>query len=169
MSRVRHTDKSKRGKQGRYVRDFDRDPDPYLAKRKVSGSAVCPDCRAIHLNGRWTWSDAPENAVEHVCPACQRVRDKVPAAYLSLRAGDFLREHAEEVTHLIHNFEKHERDEHPLKRTMDFEKRSDEWLLTFTDAHLARGIAEALRHAYQGEVNLQYTPDDVMLRATWTR
>jgi hypothetical protein len=169
MSGIRHTDKSKRGQQGRYVRDFDRDPDPYLAKRKVSGSAVCPDCKAVHLRRRWTWNEAPENAIAHVCPACQRIRDKVPAAYLSLQAGDFLRAHADEVTHLIHNFEKHERAEHPLKRTIDFEKRSDEWLLTFTDAHLARGIAEALRHAYQGEVNLQYTPDDVMLRATWTR
>ena len=90
---MRRTDKSTQGKQGRYIRDFDRDPDPYL----------------------------------------------------------------------------HERDEHPLKRIMDFEKRSDVWLLTFTDAHLARGVAEALRHAYQGEVDFHYTPDDVMLRATWTR
>jgi hypothetical protein len=139
----RHTDKAARGRLGRYVRDFDRDPDPYLAKRKVSGSAVCA--------------------------ACQRVRDKVPAAYLSLRTRDFLRAHGDEVTHLIHNFEKHERAEHPQKRTMSFKKGSDEWSLTFTDAHLARGIAEGLRHAYQGEVDLQCTPEDVMLRATWTR
>ena len=67
----------------------------------------------------------------------------------------------ERFGHLIH--------EHPLKRTMDVEKRSDFRLLTFTDAHLARGIAEALRHAYQGEVDLRYTRDDVVLRATWTR
>ena len=153
MSGTRHTDRATQGRQGRYVRDFDRDPDPYLAKRKVSGSAVCPDCKAVHVRGRWTWREAPEKAIEHVCPACQRIRDKVPAAYLSLRARDFLRAHGDEVTHLIRNFE----------------KRSDEWLLTFTDAHLARGIAEALHHAYQGEVDLQYTPDDVMLRATWTR
>ena len=38
-----------------------------------------------------------------------------------------------------------------------------------TWVHAARGIAEALHHAYQGEVDLQYTTDDVVLRATWTR
>jgi NMD protein affecting ribosome stability and mRNA decay len=169
MSGTRRTDDSARAKQGRVIRDFDRDPDPYLAKRKISGSAVCPDCKAVHVRGHWSWRAAPKKVVEHVCPACQRVRDKVPAAYLTLRAGEFLRTHADEVANLIRNFEKHEREEHPLKRTMSFEKHADEWSLTFTDAHLARGIAEALRHAYQGEVDLQYTPDDVMLRATWTR
>lgn len=169
MSVVRRIDQSGQQRQRRYMRGFDRDADPYLAKRKASGSAVCPDCKAVHVRGRWTWGAPPTKAIEHVCPACQRVRDRVPAAYLTLRAGDFLRTHAAEVTNLIHNFEWRERDEHPLKRVMHFEKRSDLWVLTFTDAHLARGIAEALTHAYQGDVDLQYTSEDVVLRATWTR
>lgn len=158
-----------REKGGRFMRGFDRDVDPYLAKRKPSGAAMCPDCKAVHEGGRWIWGSAPANAKEHVCPACQRVRDRVPAAYLTLRAGEFLRVHEKEIMNLIDNFEEHERKEHPLKRRMGCEKHADFTVLTFTDAHLARGIAQALHHAYQGEVDLQYTKDDVMLRATWTR
>jgi len=158
-----------RAREGRFMRGFDRDADPYLAKRKVSGSAVCPDCKAVHARGRWTWGEATAKAKEHVCPACQRVRDRVPAAYLTLRGGEFLRAHEKEIMNLIHNFEERERKEHPLKRQMGSERQDDAVVLTFTDAHLARGIAEALHHAYQGEIDLQYTKEDVMLRATWTR
>ena len=71
--------------------------------------------------------------------------------------------------HLIHNYEARERKEHPLKRIMDTEEQDDGLMLTFTDAHLARGIGDALHHAYQGEIDYQYTKEDIMLRVTWTR
>jgi NMD protein affecting ribosome stability and mRNA decay len=165
----KHSNPPPRAGGGRFVRGFDRDVDPYLAKRKISGPAVCPDCKAVYVRGHWAWGDAPADAKPHVCPACQRVRDRVPAAYLTLRGGEFMRLHEEEIMNLVHNFEERERQEHPLKRRMDTEQQQDAVVLTFTDAHLARGIAEALHHAYQGEVDLHYTKDDVMLRATWTR
>jgi NMD protein affecting ribosome stability and mRNA decay len=164
----RGTGQPPRSGQGRFLRGFDRDADPYLAKRKISGPAACPDCKAVYWRGKWTWREAAPKTKAHVCPACQRVRDKVPAAYLTLR-GEFRRAHAKEIFNLIHNFEAHERKEHPLKRIMGSEETADAMLFTFTDSHLARGIAEALHHAYQGEVDLQYTTDDVVLRATWTR
>jgi len=156
-------------RRSHFVRPFEKDPDPYLERRKIAGSAVCPDCGAVHSRGKWSWRAKPKRAVEHVCPACQRVRDKVPAAYLTLVDGDFLRAHDAEIMHLIEHVEAHEREEHALKREMGRERTARGLELTFTDSHLARAVAEALHHAYQGEVDLQYTPGDVMLRATWSR
>ena len=144
------------------------DHDPYHSKLKIKEPNVCPECGATFQHGRWSWGDAAAGAHERPCPACQRIKDRVPAAFLTLR-GEFLGEHKDEIMHLIHNYEARERKEHPLKRIMDTEEQDDGLMLTFTDAHLARGIGDALHHAYQGEIDYQYTKEDIMLRVTWTR
>ncbi|MDH3274294.1 MAG: BCAM0308 family protein [Gammaproteobacteria bacterium] len=162
-------------KQADYVRQRRRDRliqehnhDPYHSKRKIKGSAVCADCGALYLEGRWTWEKAPADARQSVCPACQRIKDKVPAAFLTLR-GDFLNSHKVEIMNLIQNYQAHERAEHPLKRIMGREEQADGIVFTFTDAHLARGIGDALHNAYEGEVDYQYSKEDIMLRVSWTR
>jgi NMD protein affecting ribosome stability and mRNA decay len=158
----------KQTRSTRYLQQFNRDVDPYLEARKPAGSAVCPDCGAAFFRGRWAWRPPSAKATPHRCPACQRLHDRVPAAYLTLR-GAFLRAHEAEIRGVVHNFEERERKEHPLKRVMASEQKGDAIVYTFTDAHLARGIAEALHHAYQGDVDLEYTKGDIVLRATWTR
>ncbi len=160
------TDHLKQGRQDRLIRELEHDP--YHAKRKPQGPAACPDCGAVYVRGRWTWKTAPSDARHHLCPACQRVKDRVPAAFLTL-SGDFLTTHKAEIMNLIHNYEDRERKEHPLKRIMGSEEHEGALVLTFTDAHLARGIGEALEHAYQGEIDYQYTNEDIMLRVAWTR
>lgn len=142
--------------------------DPYHSKVKLEEPTVCPDCRAVFHSGRWTWDDPPEDAHRNLCPACRRVRDRVPAAFLTLRGG-FVDEHKEEILNLVRNYEQREKAEHPLKRIMAIEEQDGETVITFTDAHLARGIGEALQHAYKGELDYHYVEEDIMLRVTWTR
>jgi NMD protein affecting ribosome stability and mRNA decay len=163
------------GNQAEYVRRQRRDRlirelghDPYHSKRKIKGPAVCSDCGALYVAGRWTWEKAPADARDTVCPACHRIRDKVPAAFLTLR-GDFLNSHRVEIMNLINNYQEHERTEHPLKRIMGREEQADGFVFTFTDAHLARGIGGALYNAYEGKVDYQYSKEDIMLRVIWTR
>ena len=52
--------------------------DTYKAKGKLPEPARCPDCGATYHRGRWTWEPAPAGFHEHLCPACQRTRDKFP-------------------------------------------------------------------------------------------
>lgn len=163
---AKQTDYLRQGRMDRLIRELDHDP--YHSKRKIKGPAVCPDCAAVYAGGRWTWDPAPENAREHLCPACHRILDQVPAAFLTLR-GDFLATHRGEIRNLIRNYTKRERMEHPLKRIMRTEEHADSIVLTFCDAHLARGVGEALHRAYEGELDYQYTKEDIMLRVTWTR
>lgn len=163
---TKHPDYLRQGKHDRLLQELEHDP--YHSKRKIAEPTVCPDCHAVYLHGRWSWGDAPEGAHEQRCPACQRVHDRVPAGFLTLR-GDFLIEHKEEIMGLIHNYAERERHEHPLKRIMAIEEQDEGTVLTFTDAHLARGIGEAIHHAYEGEIDYQYTKGDIMLRVQWER
>jgi hypothetical protein len=52
---------------------------------------------------------------------------------------------------------------------MEIEEKSDTALITTTDIHLARGIGEAVHHAYQGELDYHYNPEEALLRVTWMR
>lgn len=160
------TDFIRQGRENRLIRELEHDP--YHSKRKIAEPTACPDCGAVYTKGRWTWGDAPAGAHEHLCPACQRIHDRVPAAFLTLR-GDFLTEHRDEIMNLIHNYEQHEKTEHPLKRIMSSEEQAEGTVISFTDAHLARGIGEAIHHAYEGDIDYQYTKEDIMLRVTWAR
>jgi len=152
----------------RYKQTFDRDTDPYVERRKPAGPAACPDCGAVFFRGRWTWRTPSARAKPHTCPACQRIKDKVPAAFLTLR-GRFVDAHAREILDLVQNYEERERAERPLKRIMSTARHDDAIEFNFTDAHLARGIGDALQHAYQGELAYEYTKGEVMLRVDWSR
>lgn len=153
-------------RQDRLLRELDHDP--YHAKKKMKTPAVCPVCGAVYLSGRWTWMSPPTDARPCLCPACQRIEDRVPAAFLTLR-GDFVNSRRDEIMKLINNYAERQRKEHPLKRIMGQEDKEDSVLFMFTDAHLARGIGEALHNAYEGELSYQYTKEDIMLRVTWER
>ncbi|HTN93771.1 MAG TPA: hypothetical protein VMJ33_04250, partial [Gallionella sp.] len=66
--------------------------DSYKAKGKLSEPAVCEDCGAVFLAGRWQWVAKPKDAHKTICPACHRMRDHFPAGYVNV-AGEFFAKH----------------------------------------------------------------------------
>lgn len=153
-------------RQDRLLHELDHDP--YHSKLKLREPTVCPECRAVFHQGRWSWGEIPAGAHEELCPACRRIRDKVPAGFLTI-SGGFFADHKEDLMNLVHNIERRQKQEHPLQRIMDLEEQADGLVITFTDAHLTRGVGEALHKAYEGELNFQYTNEDIMLRVSWKR
>jgi NMD protein affecting ribosome stability and mRNA decay len=142
--------------------------DSYKTKGKLHEPTVCPDCGAVFHAGRWQWLDKPKDAHQTSCPACHRVRDHFPAGYVTL-AGEFFATHEKEILHLMQNRETQEKANHPLQRIMDIEKTEHGTVVTTTDIHLARGLGEALHHAYQGDLELHYNPEQNLLRVNWSR
>jgi len=140
--------------------------DAYKAKGKLPEPTVCPQCGAVFHEGRWQWRQVPDNAHRETCPACHRIHDHYPAGFLTLH-GPFFLAHRDEIMHLVHNEEKRERDEHPLKRIMAVEEEDETTLVTTTDIHLARRIGEAIHHAYQGNLDFHYNPEENLLRVNW--
>jgi len=142
--------------------------DSYKTKGKLREPTVCPDCGAVFHAGRWQWLAKPKDAHQTSCPACHRLRDHFPAGYVSL-AGEFFATHEQEILHLMQHLEAKEKAEHPLQRIMAIEKTEHGTVVTTTDIHLARGIGEALHHAYQGELEFHHNPEQNLLRVNWSR
>lgn len=142
--------------------------DAYQAKGKLPEPSVCPECGAVFHQGRWQWGTAPAGAHHATCPACLRQRDHFPAGYVSL-SGPYFQQHRDEIMHLVHHHEQRERAEHPLKRVMAVDEQDDGVMVTTTDIHLARGLGEAVHHAYQGELEFHYNPEQNLLRVRWHR
>ncbi|MDE3242970.1 MAG: ATPase, partial [Nitrospirota bacterium] len=59
--------------------------------------------------------------------------------------------------------------EHPLARVMKVAQKNSTVEVTTTDMHLAQGIGEALRHAYQGTLTLRYSRNQQLIRVRWER
>ena len=142
--------------------------DTYKTKGKLPEPALCPDCGAVFQDGRWQWLEKPKQAHQARCPACHRMHDNFPAGFVML-SGDFLAAHEAEILSVVRNHEAREKAEHPLQRVMNIEKSPDGWLVTTTDIHLARGIGDALHHAYHGELEFHYNPQQNLLRVNWRR
>ncbi|MGV3580997.1 MAG: BCAM0308 family protein [Methylophilus sp.] len=148
---------------------FKEDIDPYKSKVKLPDPTVCKQCGAVYHKGRWQWGEVPSNAHQETCPACRRINDNYPAGFITLK-GTFFDIHCDEIKRLIHNHAEHERAEHPYKRIIAIEQnQEDTMLITTTDTHLARGIGEVVHNAYQGELKIDQSPDENLIRIYWTR
>ncbi len=147
----------------------EREHDPYKLRLKLSEPALCPECGVVFHKGRWQWMAPPAGAHETLCPACQRTQDKCPAGYLTL-SGPFLKEHREEILNLAHNVEARQKTLHPLQRIMAIEEQQEDGILiTTTEASMARTLGDAIHHAYQGELEYQYTDGASLLEVYWKR
>ena len=85
------------------------------------------------------------------------------------KVGAFFEAHREEALALVRHVASREQKEHPLNRIMGIEETPTGVIVTTTDIHSPQRIAEALRHAYQGEFKVNYGHDEYTVRVSWTR
>jgi len=159
-------DKGQFGRRDRLIKE--KRHDTYHERRKLPEPTVCSECGAVFLEGRWAWWEPAAKAHKIVCPACQRIKDNFPAGYLEI-LGDFHGAHREEINNLIYNLEEQEKKDHPMERLMAVIASEGRVLVTTTGIHLPRRIGEALRNAYQGELDLAYGDGEKTVRLTWRR
>jgi hypothetical protein len=142
--------------------------DPYARRMKPPDPTVCRHCGAVFHKGRWQWMRLPMEADRASCPACQRVHDDYPAGIVSL-TGSFVLEHRDELRALARHQEGLEKTEHALNRIMAIRDLPEGFEITTTDIHLPRRIGEAVKRAYDGDLDLQFEEDRYFLRVRWTR
>jgi hypothetical protein len=147
----------------------EREGDTYVLREKLPDPTACPSCGVMYRAGRWTWGAPPADAHRATCPACRRIEEDYPAG-LVIVEGPFAARHREEILGLARNLEEREKQNHPLKRIMRVSEPEGEAIeIATTDAHLARGIGEAIHHAYEGELDYRYTDKENLLRVHWRR
>ena len=142
--------------------------DPYQAAGKYPEPAHCSTCSALFHRGRWQWGSALPGGTLVTCPACRRIADKLPAGIVTLE-GAFVEAHRDELVHLARNEAERERAEHPLNRIMDVDAGAARVVVTTTDIHLPQRIGEALKSAYDGELDVRYGDDEYTVRVGWHR
>ena len=143
--------------------------DPYRTSAKSRGPALCPQCGATYLKGRWTWQRlVPKPIVSLECPSCRRIKDQYPAGEITLR-GSFAVEHADEIRRLVRNTEKAGHDEHPLHRIIALQRTGGVTTVTTTDIHLPRRIAHAVEAAWGGSLTTHYDEAGYFVRIDWVR
>jgi hypothetical protein len=142
--------------------------DPYQPKKKLPDPTRCPSCGAVFAKGRWTWKSADDGANEELCPACKRIKDRVPAGVIQLK-GEFFDEHRDEIENLIQNQERLEKERHPLERLMALRRNGDSMRVETTGLRLARRVGDALQDAYQGDLKIDYLKGQDKVRVNWER
>jgi NMD protein affecting ribosome stability and mRNA decay len=125
-------------------------------------------CHASVHDGRWQWLDAKTGCKDVVCPACQRIKDELPAGMVSIEGG-FFGAHRVELLNLVQKLARRAEALHPLRRLMNVADTPEGVTVTTTDTHLARELGQALHDAYDGK--LIYSPADgqKLLRVHWKR
>jgi Fe-S oxidoreductase len=72
--------------------------------------------------------DGSGHLCRHTCrhikkdvPACARIREDMPAGYLTIK-GIFAKDHHDELMQLLRHHEQREKNEHPLQRIMQIDE-----------------------------------------------
>lgn len=157
----------------RNVESFD---DPYIEQESLQDNTLCSACGAVYITDRWylpgtappdskTGDAAPRKTL---CPACRKMRDKMPGGVLTL-AGGFVWEHKEEVLNLINNECARAQALNPLERIISMEASDGEIRITTTNEKLAQRIGRALHKAYSGEIEYKWSEDNKLVRVNWRR
>ena len=142
--------------------------DPYQLRGKYAETTRCTQCGAVYERGRWRWGVAPQGAHAGMCTACQRVRDKLPAGLLNVE-GPYVTKHGAELVGIARNEAEREASEHPMNRIMNIDEGEERIEIATTDIHLPQRIGEALKHAHQGSLDVEYAGDEYSVRVRWHR
>jgi hypothetical protein len=155
---------------GRYRDRIYDDPrhDPYQAAGKYTEPTHCGTCGAVFHRGRWQWGGVQPGSHVVSCPACNRVRDRLPAGELTLE-GPFVAAHRADLLGLVRNEAEREAKEHPLHRVLAIAENDESVIVRTTDIHLPRRIGEALKRAWDGELELVFGENEYVVRAHWER
>lgn len=149
--------------------------DPQAQRAHLPERTVCSRCNAVVHNGLWKMDAGQKHlllsmgaASEVVCPACRQVEEHAPEGVLTLR-GNFLREHAVEIVHLIRNEADEALVDNPMERIIDLRTTEDEWVVETTNEKLAQRIGRAVYRAYKGDLDYHWGGGNHLARVDWTR
>lgn len=153
-----------------------RETDPYVARKPMPSTTICPECHAIQEHHRWVMDERragmmlkkKEGVSLRRCPACRKTADGFPFGLVSLE-GAYLAFHHDEILNLVRNEEKRAMGFNPMARIMYLRESGGRVEVATTDEKLAQRIGRELRKACHGTVEYKWSEDAKLLRVRWSR
>lgn len=151
--------------------DNEEDYDPYLNESPPPTDPVrCPSCGNIYYKKTWhRWDQIElddETLGTHTCPGCRKVEDGYFLGELTVK-GKFLKQHHDEISHLIQNEIYRTQEDNPLSKVVEVDVEGDAVKFKLTNRKLGERIGRELKKAYQGEFEKEWS--DRITRVTWSR
>jgi len=151
-----------------------RSTDVYMSEDGME-VCYCTKCGVINRQKRWFMDPLELAKLKEdpsvgtiVCPACQKMQDKVPGGFLTL-SGTYLRKHETLILELIKNTEQKSRNKNPLGRIMEITQEGDVLTLLTTLDKLAEKLGKEIYKAHSGELNHQWSHGENSVRVNWKR
>jgi hypothetical protein len=149
--------------------------DPYLLDIKPEEVAVCRECHSVYASKRWELDTqaandlaAASHVVDTLCPACQKIRDRMPGGVVTL-SGAFMGKHEQEIMNLLNHENREAMEINPLERIMDIEELDSSLVVQTTNEKLAQRIGRAMYKAYGGDVEYKWSKGTKLARVNWHR
>lgn len=155
----------------------DHESNASLSSGRSGDPASCIECGAIYSNKRWVARPYANDSNKRshwkplkstTCPACKQIKEGIVGGYFIL-TGKFLNEHREEINGLITNEERETYRDNPLSRVMARRDEEDRLIVETTTEHLAQRLGHAVKKAYDGEVDYDFSHENKVLRVHWER
>ncbi len=150
--------------------------DGHASNKRISEPAICEKCEAVYTKGRWTFlkdalkASKYEKKIPHttICPACDQMENGVPRGFVYLK-GNFFKKNKEEILNLLKNEAEKLKFTNPLARIMEFKNSKTRLTVTTTSEHLAQHLGRALKNAYSGNVEYDFSHENKLARVYWER
>lgn len=148
----------------------------HTSKKRISEPAVCKECNALYINGRWTFDDSainddPFNKIEPnitTCPACKQQKTGIASGFVYI-SGKFFIKNRDEIENLLRNEEDKISVTNPLARIMDLKYEKNRLTVKTTTEHLAQHFGRVLHKAYDGDVKYDFSHENKLARVYWKR
>jgi hypothetical protein len=158
-----------------FTRRVDYEGGLHRGPRAAKEPRVCRHCGAVYAKRRWVSASDRRttvigpDAIEAVCPACEKAARGVVQGYLTL-GGAFLEAHGADVEALIRNEAARAARDNPLGRILEWDRSKPGTLtITTTTEHLVERLGRALHHAFHGDIDYGFSHANKLARATWRR
>ncbi len=160
-----------------FKKRLDHESNASLASSRSGTPAYCDKCGAIYTEKHWVARHFAHDSLKHshwrplkrtTCPACTQIREGIVGGYFVL-TGKFLVKHRDEINGLITNEEHEAYRDNPLSRIMERRDDNGELIVETTTEHLAQRLGHAVKKAYDGEIEYDFSHENKVLRVHWER
>jgi len=155
-----------------YKKKVDVEKDMYLPRRTPKGVIQCSGCGAFYARRHWTLNRPAgfSNSVHThpiYCPACLKIRDRVPGGELHLLTV----ESAErgEIARILRNEEARARVKNPLERIMRLNTENMGWRIETTTEKLAQRLGRSIKKARGGSLDYKWGHNNKFVRVVWEK